>query len=424
MLSKFRLDRRNKYECRLLILKLAEMLEGVASAVPHAIEIGSEQGGIPHWDDIVEIRCDGTILHTQVKRQSTDFNSSSPTRPSRSSELSVLDSALESLARSIDREDLDASGKRFFELMVFGPGILVKKGIRIEQFDEIVTLFSTNSISCEKMADRQDAAKEAVFQWLTTWCGFRDWAHISMVLSRLSIKFCGTEVEVDSRTMGSLAKIFKDPSAAKDSLSTYVFDEASDVGAISSRAMMKHLKHLLRPDVPSWTQYRKVGGVSCWELSGIHDLEDQDAERATGVVASLWGTDGQRRILQLHAPHTSMDVSKIALPHAILRLALHLNGASQCLLEDASAWKTKAGDLTGQTIGCSASDLTNLPWAESQPRPGAPMRHLAGISESSAEATSLMHAMDERVRSQLKSRVNDSLERVMDEELQSELANL
>jgi len=424
MLSKFRLDRRNKYECRLFTLKLAQMVEGVVSSVPHAVEIGSEQGGILYWDDIVALRCDGTIEHTQVKRQSTPFSELAPSRPSAGAQASPLDAALESLATWIDLDNRDASGMRVFELILFGPGVLVKKGIRVEQFGEIVNLCSSKSITCEMMAIREDGATQEIFKWLTTWCGFRDWPHIQSALSRMKVTFGGTEEELDAKTVASLAAAFTDPRAARDSLIAYVFDEASDVGAINRRAIMQHLRHMLRPDIASWTQYRKVDGVSCWELSGIHDLEGGDAERAAGVVTGLWGSGGERRILHLQVPHTSMDASKVALPHAILRMALHLNGGAQCLLVDAGAWKAAANDLIGQTMGHSASDLRDLPWAESPPRSGPPMRQLDGRSQSTLEAVSLMQAMDEQILAQLAGCVNDSLERVADEEMQSELVDL
>ncbi|WP_295566037.1 ABC-three component system protein [uncultured Stenotrophomonas sp.] len=424
MLSKFRLDRRNKYESRLFAQKLAEMIVGVVNSVPHASEIGSEQGGIPHWDDIVEVRCDGTIAHTQVKRQSESFSTYPPVRPSTDAKTSALDDALESLATSIDRHDLDAPGKRFFELIVFGPGVLVKRGIRVEKFSEIVDICSTESFSCQKMEQRDDSTARDVFQWLTTWCGFRDWAHIQSALSRLRVTFGGTEEQIDGKILASLASVFTDPHTARESLLSYAFDEASDVGAISRRALMQRLKHLLRPDIASWTQYLKVDGFSRWELSGIHDLESQDAERAAGIVTRLWSNGGERRVLQFQAPLTSIDVGKISLPHAILRLALHLSGGAQCLLEDVGAWKAKASDLAGQTMGHSASDLRDLPWAESQPRPGPAMRSLDGVGPSNSEASSLMQAMDMQVLGQLAKCVNDSLERVMDEALQAELAAL
>ncbi|MGX9190419.1 ABC-three component system protein [Stenotrophomonas sp. Ker107b] len=424
MLSKFRLDGRNRYEVRLFALKLAKMLEGVVSSIPHSVEIGSEQGGIPHWDDIVEVRCDGTIQHTQVKRQGTPFCSSTPVRPSSTTELSVLDKALESLAVAIERKDLDDSGRRFFELMVLGPAVEVKKGIRIDQFREIVSLCSTDSFSSSKMADRKDTATDDIFKWLTTWCGFKDWDHIGSALSRMQVGYGGTEDQIDIEIIESLSVAFSNASEASDSLNAYIFREASDVGAINRRALMRYLKKSLRPDVASWTQYRKVQGTSCWELSGIHDLDEQDAERAPEVVAGLWAPDAARRVLQFQVPHTSMDVSKVTLPHAIMRLALHLNAGSQCLLEEASVWKAKAMDLTGETLGSSASDLKNLPWVESPMRPGAPMRHLDGISQSAAEATSLMQAMDDLVLSQLKTRVDGAIEKVKDVGLQTELDTL
>ena len=53
MLAKLRLDQTKKYEQALAAYEIAVMLVDFALGRKHYMRIGSEQGGISKWDDIV-----------------------------------------------------------------------------------------------------------------------------------------------------------------------------------------------------------------------------------------------------------------------------------------------------------------------------------------------------------------------------------
>ncbi|MCS4281581.1 ABC-three component system protein [Stenotrophomonas rhizophila] len=400
------------------------MIESLVTVVPGAIEIGSEQGCIEHWDDIVALYPDGWYEHTQVKRQGAQFCSQPPVRPSPDANLSALDSAFLSLSQWSDADGDQSKFRRKFALCLFGPDVQIKRGLRVDHLLEIAGLCSHESTKWQQMSERHDGPTEAVFNWLNTWCGFRDWEHIHFVLSRVSISFALAENNLDAEIERMLARYFDDTGAARAALLTYMFDQESDVGAIQSRALLQHLSCFLRPEVASWTQYKKSNQISTWTVSGTHGLRDETAEAPIDVVTGLWDQGAKHKVLRLVAPHNSVDATKLALPHAVLRMAIHLKGGTQCLITGAEAWRNVAASALGDTLGNATSDVSDLPWLEFPEQSAVSMRTLTGPSESNAEAEALMQAMDDVLFEQLVERVNRVIESVRDPDLLSRLHEL
>jgi ABC-3C protein len=417
MLRKFRLDLRDKYESRVLAFKLSEMIESLITVVPGAVAIGSEQGCIEHWDDIVALYPDGLYEHTQVKRQGTQFCNHLPLRLAATAALSSLDCAFLSLAQWSDSVGSKSVSERRFVLTLFGPDVQIKRGLRVDHLLEIASLCAQESTSWQQIAERNDGPTRAVFSWLTTWCGFRDWEHIHLVLSRVSISFALAENNLETEIERMLARYFETPDDARAALLAYMFDQTSDVGAIQSRALLQHLRHLLRPEVASWTQYRKNSQVSNWTVSGTHGLRDETPEAPIDVVTGLWDQGAKHKVLRVVAPHNSVDATKLALPHAVLRMAIHLRGGTQCLITGAEAWRTVASSALGGTLGNATSDVGDLPWLEFPEQASVSMRTLVGPVESNAEAEALMQAMDDVLFAQLVDRTNRAIENVHDTDL-------
>ena len=74
MLAKLRLDQTKKYEHAIATYEIAYMLIHFALGRKHFMRIGSEQGEISKWDDIVIEASENCIIHFQVKRHtSRDF---------------------------------------------------------------------------------------------------------------------------------------------------------------------------------------------------------------------------------------------------------------------------------------------------------------------------------------------------------------
>ena len=74
MLSKLRLKQTDKYEQAVATYEAVQMLvQYLLEGRHNARNIGSEQGGISHWDDFVIEQADGIFRHLQVKHQTTPF---------------------------------------------------------------------------------------------------------------------------------------------------------------------------------------------------------------------------------------------------------------------------------------------------------------------------------------------------------------
>ena len=117
MLAKLRLDQTKKYEQALATYEIAVMLIDFALGRKHYMRIGSEQGGILKWDDIIIEQDQSSQIHIQVKRQtSVDFGTCLDEcirnkylqggREGQKRDLSPLDETLKSLADWFEHIDI------------------------------------------------------------------------------------------------------------------------------------------------------------------------------------------------------------------------------------------------------------------------------------------------------------------------------
>ena len=137
MLSRFRLERMGAYERLVIAQRLAQMLDCYIEGRPAALELGSEQGGIPHWDDFVVRHQDGLLEHVQIKRQHTPFSASPALFNGATSGRSALDDAFQSLANWSRPSAGNATQNRKFVLVIPALGVEVKRHLRVSQIDEL-----------------------------------------------------------------------------------------------------------------------------------------------------------------------------------------------------------------------------------------------------------------------------------------------
>lgn len=418
MIRRFRLELKGLHEKLVIALRLAEMLDSFIDGRTAAVEMGSEQGDIEEWDDFIVRHSDDVFEHVQIKKQSGDFCTKASTRPAVKNAFSVVDDAFISLAKWSRRAPPNELNSRVFVLSVPGLGLLLKKQLSVNHLDELCMLCKQDGISIEALEARADGPTTRAFQWLTTWCGFDDWAHIQKTLKRVTVRLNGADADLKERAIVALRRHFTNPESVHEALLSYITVQTADVSSITSRALLRHVHHMLRPEFATWTQYRLDNFGDPWLVSGTHGLEIDDPESASAVVQGLWGGGGSPRKLRVAAEYAAPNSSVLSLPTALLRLALHLQGASQGLMINHANWQASAFHELGHTLGIGENDLDHLPWRENPEtlNPGA-HRPLAGLVASRQEATDLARAMDDAVWDQVVAKVARRLEKIFDPDL-------
>ncbi|HDL6958795.1 TPA: hypothetical protein PXM37_002381 [Yersinia enterocolitica] len=412
MLRRFRLERKSDYEKLVIAQRLADMLEKFLSGRLAPLAIGSEQGGIDEWDDVVIMHTTDHYEHLQIKRQSTNFctkdpdkaiqlakktrKGTSPTSPT----YSVLDSAFSSLARTAKAGKIDESPDREFKLTLVGPNLLIKDKLSVNHLEEVCDLCRQKGLSIEELARRQDGPTTRAYLWLTTWCGFEDWNQIRNVLRRVHIICIGNDATLKDRTIHSLGRYFSDPQRTLERLITYIATETSDVSALGCRDVVQELRSELRPDVETWAQYQLSDGSTVasksWSLAGTLDLASPTSRSAKGVVEHMWSNEPGNRKLRVYANYFPPAGDNLTLSSAIVRMALHLPQGSQGLMLGESAWRSSVGHEIGHTLGCAEHDFSDLPWLENAERLACAQDHeFKTLSAAREEAKALAEAMDD-----------------------------
>jgi hypothetical protein len=149
MLAKLRLDQTKKYEQALATYEIAVMLVDFVLGRKHYMRIGSEQGGIVKWDDIVIEQDQSSQIHIQVKRQTsgdfgTDLDECNRNeylqggREGQKRDLSPLDETLKSLADWFEHIDISSiSPKREFWIELPELNTQIKKGLQIKDLKDL-----------------------------------------------------------------------------------------------------------------------------------------------------------------------------------------------------------------------------------------------------------------------------------------------
>lgn len=456
MIRRFRLEQKSHYERLVIAQRLSDMLEKFLDGRCAPLAIGAEQGGIEEWDDVVIQHSPNSLEHLQVKRQASDFCTkdadkvkylakraksgsanatlqpvAGPNPPPLNAPLkhkkppqveSVLDSAFASLAKHARQGTFDALPDRQFKLTLVGASLKVKAELTVDHVDALCKLCRQDGLDLDELSNRKDGPTERTYLWLTTWCGFKDWAQIRDTLRRVTIVCVGNDATLEQRCAESLGRHFTDPKRTLERLITYITGETSDVSALGCHAVVRELKDELRPDIETWAQYLLGDEVlpagRSWSFAGTHDLGGVAPRSAQGVVEHMWNTEPGSRKLRIYAPYSPSIGENLTLPSAILRMALHLPSGSQSLMLGVPTWRGSVGYEVGHTLGCAESDLNNLPWLENPERLACALDHeFKTQGAARAEAEALANAMDDLVWQRVIQGVSGKLTAITDSAL-------
>lgn len=373
MLAKLRLDQTKKYEQALVTYEISVMLIDFALGRSHYMRIGSEQGDISTWDDIVIEKDKNSQIHIQVKRQTSgDFGSTNDEcsrndylqnkRKGQKRDLSPLDETLKSLANW--SEDIDMSNispKREFWIELPELNTQIKNGLQIRNLKDLCEVQIKPAVTTADTLQIQastDTNIKNCFDWLTTWCDFKDWNHILKALQILKIKNSGMESEIESKTEDKLKEIFISDKLKEVRLKilSYTIENTTFSGAIAPRNLLFELKEYIRSDIKIWTQIDQKDNN--WQISGIHDLENNaDIERPLKTVPLLWSNERSRNLninlAQINTPLTPIHES-------IFQLAIHLDGNVNGLCTNWDGWKVCVENKIGGTLGVQENDFEGV----------------------------------------------------------------
>ncbi|MDI5885648.1 ABC-three component system protein [Cobetia amphilecti] len=391
--------------------RLSDMVEKFLDGRRAPLAIGAEQGGIEEWDDVVILHSKNSYEHLQVKRQASDFCTKNPDKTKQKGKASndgsadtkpassVIDSAFASLAKHADLGTFDSLPDRKFQLTLVGAHLEIKKDLTVNHLDDLCKLCRQDGLDLDELAQRKDGPTQRTYLWLTTWCGFKGWEQIRDTLRRVTIVCVGNDAALEQRSIESLGRHFTYPRRTLERLITYITAETSDVSTLGCHAVVQELKDELRPDIVTWAQYMLGDEIPpvgrSWSFAGTYHLAGMTPRSAKGVVEHMWSSEPGNRKLRIYAPYTPPVGENLTLQSAILRMALHLSNGSQSLMLDEPTWRVSVGHEVGHTLGCTESDLKNLPWIEnSEPLACAQGSEFETQGAARAEAEELANAMD------------------------------
>jgi len=396
MFRKVRLDDKSEYECLSVVYSMAAMLEAHIAGRCVTACIGCEQGDVEHWDDLIIEHTDGSLEHCQIKSQNTDFDTKPCKKPDGNPGLSPLDNALASLATRYEKNAGHREDSRRFTLELITT-VGVKKGVETRHLEELARHIADGNAEAHLLADRakKDKCTEQLYEWLTTWCGFSDWDHIIAALRRLSIKSIGTSANLRQQIKDKLSPYFSDADAALEKILAFARAKTSDISTTRPSILLQELKGLLAPECMTWTQYKLELGANSWFISGTTGTVNGIAEPPQTVVQAMWRLGNRARILRIPKPLT-LEPYTPSLSATLMRLALHLQGASQAAVSNPDAWREIARVETGNTFGAQPDDIYAATWVECSPVLGQDVgRTLDNPADVSTEACQLTQAMNE-----------------------------
>lgn len=403
MLKKLALDQTKMYERHLALEEISKMLVSFVKGLPHHLAIGAEQGDIEKWDDLVIQTNTGGYIHVQVKRQTTDFSTYSIKRDTYVQgknkgvlrDLSPFDETLRSLGERISKKESNSSNsQKEFWLVLPESSIEIKKRLEIRhlrKFCEVQIKSVTTSNNLHALA-KIDPNAQNIYEWLTTWCDFKDWEHILKALNVLKIKTPGMETDIVDRVDQNLSQIFVENEIKKVRMLilSYLEENTTYAGAIKPRQLLHELKDSLHVSISRWTKFQTDG--SNWNISGIHDLENNnEIERSSVIVPALWPSDNPNaRSLKIEGSY--LDGCPVS--NSLMRLSLHPQGSFDIVCSNESSWKQSIKNITGGTLGVAKNDLNELRiLARSEPSSSSEARELNTIDSQEEYAEDLHYEM-------------------------------
>jgi hypothetical protein len=432
MLNKLRLDQTKKYEQAIATYEIADMLIHFALGRNHFMRIGSEQGDIPKWDDIVIEASKSSIIHVQAKRQTSgDFGSINDEcfrneilqgkREGQKRDLSPLDETLKSLADWFKDIDITSiNPKREFWIVVPELNTQIKKELQVKDLKDLCEVQIRPAVTTASDLQSQAAIDTNIkncFDWLTTWCDFKNWDHILKALQFLKIKNSGTEAEIESRAEEKLKQVFI-TDKVKDvrlKILSYTTVNTTFSGAITPRNLLFEVRDFLRSDIPIWTQFENSN--SQWNISGTQDLEfNSEIERSKIIVPNLWSNE---RISHLKVQANYNKNCKLS--ESLMRIAIHQDGLTMTQFTDKDSWLYNLKSKIGDTLGVSENDTSNLKIIENNEKfLSSDNRKLVSLASQEIDAEELHATMLSITWDEVKKAMSNKI-RAMKEDQSNEL---
>lgn len=365
MLAKLRLDQAAVYEQAIAAYKISKMLCAFIEGRKHILCIGAEQGDISGWDDFIIQECLSEFIHLQIKKQNTDFAPLNNCIKQANTTLTPLDNSMLSLAEWIRTHNpaLDST-TRHFRLCLPHDGPVIKRNLEIRNLRDFMALNINATTTTQGLDNLQNVAQDGtainLYNWLTTWCGFTDWDHIRRALQKLQIYNYGNRTDIDAQSIEQLSRVFREPVTVLTFIKSYTLDNSAYTASISPRQLLFELKGYLLDTQKTWTQISSANGN--WEISGIHDLENNlEVERPSKIIPLLWSNE-RGRDLNINIAKVVTTLSSIH--ESIFRLAIHLDGNISGLCANWDGWKVCIENKIGGTLGILKNDFEGLSIAD------------------------------------------------------------
>ena len=396
MLKKLRLDQKNKYEKAIASRAIAKMVVAYAQGRNHIRNIGSEQGGISHWDDFVIEDEHGVYNHLQVKNQTTPFSAHECLRKlkrgsSELNDLSAFDEVIKSLGQWHLVNDVEAAvPKRKFKLICSDGSVDINKEITINHLARLCNddISRLSTIALFKQLICEDEAANNIWTWLSSFCEFSDEAHALKTLKNLKIVIVGNAESIKEDILDQLRICFNEPDTVLTLINGILDEHSTYTSVITAHAVLKDLHNYLLPGTKKWTQYYLQD--STWKVSGITDAINPDVELPSSTVPAHWDPE------QLTALRITSRLHTSNLTKALIRLVFHLHNLSTAHLSDASDWINLASKMVGDTLGVREGDTSkkSLQISEDKSLNTTCSRNLEKTIAHDEEAARLNHEMD------------------------------
>jgi len=366
MLRKLSLDQTKIYEQTIATYEIAKMLVSFIKGQSHYLSIGAEQGDVDTWDDLVIEDKVNHKIHIQIKRQNTNFSDdncirdtiSQGNRKGRLRDLSPIDKSMEALAKWIIDPENDLTTKQFY-IDLPTSEIQFKKDLFVRHFKEFIEVHYkpdvTTTEGLEALANSEQTVM-GIYNWLTTWCSFRDWNHILQLLSVIKVKDHGSETDIEAQTNDLLTEVFTSEriDEVRLKIKSYTSENTTFTGAIKPRKLLYHLKEILQPNITNWTQYSRDG--SSWNISGINDVEsNSNIERPSIIVPQIWDSNSLQGLKVNIEPRNGCKITD-----SLLRMIIHQSGNSNSHCQHRESIESTINNSIGQTLGITQDDTSNI----------------------------------------------------------------
>lgn len=428
MLKKLSLNKTQYYEKNIAVEQVAKMLVSYIRGVACPVEIGSEQGDISAWDDFVITNYDLSNIYIQVKRQTTSFGTKKDEiirNDDKSGDLRKLtpfDKTFKSLAEAtVGNEHIR---DHFWICLPEDNSINIKNNLTVREFRVIWEDIKdvTRGDDLKNQVSVKPKTKD-VYDWLNTWCGFKDWNHIVKALKLLEIKTFGYENDIQQRAKDTLKDVFNisDIEIVYNYIWEYVDSNSTYAGAFRPRGLLCELNKYLRPEIERWTMFKTDG--SSWAILGINDLEQNcmegnliNIERVSEVAAAFWGREHMYR----HSLKIVGEYSKqCKVTQCLMRLSMHLEGSESTSSTDRKLWLSDLQNAVGGTLGNGENDFEGVFVSELRDELHGDVQQLElkKFSEKEAYAEALNNELHLVILKRISERMKSRLEKMESGEL-------